>query len=66
MLVQHVDELGHRGMQLDVAPGFARNHLFPKKLAVYATKQHVERFAVDLSPEQFERNSALRRRRMLR
>ncbi len=29
--------VGEKGEVVNVRPGFARNHLFPKKMAVYAT-----------------------------
>lgn len=33
-----VDSLGHKGDVVEVAPGYARNYLLPKKLALVATK----------------------------
>ena len=46
ILRQHVEHLGERGEFVDVAPGYARNYLLPRKLALPATvgnKKHVER-----------------------
>jgi large subunit ribosomal protein L9 len=46
ILRQHVEHLGERGEIVDVAPGYARNYLLPRKLALLATignKKHVER-----------------------
>jgi large subunit ribosomal protein L9 len=46
ILRQHVDNLGNRGDVVKVAPGYARNFLLPRKLALPATegnKRHVER-----------------------
>ena len=37
VLRQDVDNLGDRGQIVNVAPGFARNFLFPKRLALEAT-----------------------------
>lgn len=37
VLSQDVDSLGDRGQILNVAPGFARNYLIPKGLALEAT-----------------------------
>ena len=37
VLCDHVDHLGERGEIVNVAPGFARNYLLPKKLAMVAT-----------------------------
>ncbi len=46
ILREHVDHLGRRGDVVKVAPGYARNYLLPRKLALPATegnKRHVER-----------------------
>ena len=46
ILREHVEHLGERGEIVDVAPGYARNYLLPRKLALPATvgnKKHVER-----------------------
>ena len=37
ILREDVDKLGHRGQMVKVAPGYARNFLLPKRLAVAAT-----------------------------
>jgi large subunit ribosomal protein L9 len=37
VLRQDVDHLGDRGQVVNVAPGYARNYLFPKGLALAAT-----------------------------
>src|SRR4051794_39455067 len=37
ILREDIDNLGHRGEVVKVAPGYARNFLLPKKLAVAAT-----------------------------
>ncbi len=39
ILQQDVPRLGKRGELKEVAPGYARNHLLPRKLAVEATPQ---------------------------
>ena len=54
ILREDVEKLGHRGQVVKVAPGYARNFLLPKRLAVAATeanKKIVEQ----------ERQAALRR-----
>ena len=38
ILREDIDKLGHRGQVVKVAPGYARNFLLPKKLAVIATE----------------------------
>jgi len=46
ILREHIDNLGRRGDVVKVAPGYARNYLLPRKLALPATdgnKRHVER-----------------------
>ena len=46
ILREHVEHLGRRGEIVKVAPGYARNYLLPRKLALAATegnKRHVER-----------------------
>ena len=37
VLREHVEHLGERGQIVAVAPGYARNFLFPKRLALEAT-----------------------------
>ena len=37
ILREDIEKLGHRGQVVKVAPGYARNFLLPKKLAVVAT-----------------------------
>ncbi len=46
ILKEHVEHLGHRGEIVKVADGYARNYLFPRKLALAVTdenKRQVER-----------------------
>jgi len=46
ILRRHVENLGERGEIVKVAPGYARNYLLPRKLALEATegnRRHVER-----------------------
>jgi large subunit ribosomal protein L9 len=40
ILLQDVDKLGTRGQMVNVADGYGRNYLLPKKLAVRATAQN--------------------------
>ena len=42
ILLQDVDSLGERGHVVDVAPGYLRNYLVPRKLAQPATKGALE------------------------
>ena len=46
ILREHVDNLGRRGEVVKVAPGYARNYLLPRKLALQVTeanKRQIER-----------------------
>lgn len=43
ILQEDVDKLGTRGQLVDVAPGFARNYLLPKKLALEASPANIKR-----------------------
>jgi len=44
LLTKSVEKLGEPGDIVDVAPGYARNFLFPKGLAVEPTDHNIERF----------------------
>ena len=40
ILREHIDNLGRRGDVVKVAPGYARNYLLPRKLALAVTEAH--------------------------
>ncbi len=40
ILKEHVEHLGRRGEVVKVAPGYARNFLFPRKLALAVTEEN--------------------------
>lgn len=42
VLVKEVEKLGKEGDVVEVKPGYARNYLFPKKLAVEATPANLK------------------------
>jgi large subunit ribosomal protein L9 len=42
ILLQDVENLGHRGEAVDVSPGYLRNYLVPRKLAQPATQASLE------------------------
>lgn len=44
ILVENVESVGQIGDVVNVAPGFARNFLFPKRLAMEATGRNVREF----------------------
>jgi large subunit ribosomal protein L9 len=43
ILREEIRRLGHRGETVEVAPGFARNYLFPQSLAYPATEANLRR-----------------------
>ncbi|DAZ99641.1 TPA: hypothetical protein N0F65_001878 [Lagenidium giganteum] len=47
VLKDDVKNLGNRGDVVSVKAGYARNYLYPEKLAVYATEANVAKFKVD-------------------
>ncbi|KAI9987683.1 hypothetical protein PInf_023727 [Phytophthora infestans] len=47
VLKEDVPKLGFRGDEVSVKAGYARNFLYPEKLAVYATNANREKFKVD-------------------
>lgn len=52
ILQEDVDKLGHRGDVVTVKPGYARNYLLPRKLAVEATSANlraIERIRTSLA-----------------
>ena len=62
ILRERIDSLGVRGDVVNVSPGYARNYLLPKKLAVLATpanmKQIEQEKATAVRREALERNDA--------
>ena len=44
ILLENIKNLGNLGEQVSVKPGYGRNYLIPKKLAVMATKGNVDAF----------------------
>lgn len=42
ILQEDIDKLGHRGDVVTVKPGYARNYLLPRKLAVEATEGNLK------------------------
>ncbi|KAA0160504.1 hypothetical protein FNF27_08247 [Cafeteria roenbergensis] len=49
ILLEHIDELGFQGQEVEVKSGFARNYLIPQKLAAYASDSTREAFKADLT-----------------
>lgn len=66
VLLKQLDNLGHRGAECMVAPGYARNFLVPQGLAVYATQDNKAKHKVVLSEEDARKNALERETNMLR
>ncbi|CAH0485219.1 unnamed protein product [Peronospora farinosa] len=47
VLKEDVGNLGYRGDEVFVKAGYARNYLYPEKLAVYATEANLQKYKVD-------------------
>ena len=45
LLTETLENVGHVGEVVDVADGYARNYLFPRRLAVEPTEHNMARFA---------------------
>jgi large subunit ribosomal protein L9 len=61
ILREHVDNLGRRGDIVKVAPGYARNYLLPRKLALAVTeanKRQIERERKVLEARELEERQA--------
>jgi len=69
LLTKTVDALGHAGEIVDVSEGYARNYLFPRRLAVEPTPDNVARHtkarAVHETEVEEKRGRALRLRERL-
>ena len=63
ILIQNVESLGLKGEVIEVAPGYVRNFLLPKKLAEIATPQAIKKAqaqkATQSKKEEEERKKAL-------
>ena len=54
LLTTTVEKLGHVGEIVTVADGYARNYLFPRKLAIEPTEHNIARFAKEREAHQAE------------
>ncbi|MEW5825224.1 MAG: 50S ribosomal protein L9 [Candidatus Bipolaricaulota bacterium] len=54
LLTTTIDKLGHVGEVVSVAPGYARNYLFPRGFAVEPTDHNVARFAKERAVHEAE------------
>ena len=60
-----LDNLGYSGQEVQVVPGYARNFLIPKQLAVYATELNRAAWKKELSADDAAQKMAERARNML-
>jgi len=66
LLTTTVERLGHVGEVVDVADGYARNFLFPRKLAVEPSEHNVARFAKQRAAHEAEMLAREEKARRLR
>ena len=59
ILLQDVEDLGLAGEEVNVAPGYARNFLIPKKLAAVASKAALRQLAAHKEKIEAERKATL-------
>ena len=57
ILLQRVSKLGYIGDVVNVKPGYARNYLLPKKIALRATKENLKYF--EEQKEQIKKNNEI-------
>jgi large subunit ribosomal protein L9 len=69
ILQENVEKLGTRGQVVEVSPGYARNYLLPRKLAIEATPGNLKRLekirATLAKREATERDAAVKLAEML-
>jgi large subunit ribosomal protein L9 len=59
ILNENIETLGHIGDIVKVAPGYARNYLLPKKLAVVATEKNAKALEHTKRQMAYKKNKAL-------
>ncbi len=62
VLRDHVEHLGRRGEIVEVAPGYGRNFLIPKGLAIPATPANLQR--IDVEKRKFEAAEASKKQEL--
>ncbi len=65
ILRETLDALGVPGEEVSVAPGYARNFLIPKRMAVYATPVNRAKFKVAMTAEQAAASAEARQARLV-
>ncbi|ELR15211.1 ribosomal protein L9, Nterminal domain containing protein [Acanthamoeba castellanii str. Neff] len=59
VLTSDVPSVGVKGEDVEVAKGFARNYLFPQKLAVYCTEENLKLYEADRANIDYEKRQKL-------
>lgn len=65
ILNENIETLGHIGDIVKVAPGYARNYLIPKKLAVLATEKNAKALEHTKRQMEYKKNKALETAKIL-
>lgn len=65
ILKENIDSLGHIGDIVKVAPGYARNYLLPKGLAIEATEKNAKALDHAMRQMAYKKNKALESAKML-
>lgn len=65
ILKENIETLGHIGDVVKVAPGYARNYLLPKGLAVEATENNAKQLEHHKRQLAYKKNKALESARLL-
>lgn len=65
ILKENIETLGHIGDVVKVAPGYARNYLLPKGLAVEATEKNAKELEHHKRQLAYKKNKALESSRLL-
>lgn len=65
ILNENIETLGHIGDIVKVAPGYARNYLLPKKLAVLATESNAKALEHTKRQMAYKKNKALEAAKIL-
>jgi len=66
LMTTTIENVGHVGEVIDVADGFARNYLFPRKFAVAPTEHNIARYAKAKEAHEAELLQREERARLLR
>jgi len=60
ILTEDLGSTGAKGEDIEVAKGFARNFLFPKKLAIYCTEENLKLYEADRAKIDYEKRKKMK------